>query len=312
MSQMLNQSLSDMLKGWCQNGDFEKFISTYQEYQLNPSAFLYARYRKQAFPLIKRAIQPEFTQENTLGKLEIATFLIEEGANTHVSAPDGRNLLHTLLTAYRNTYHSRAGRLLEFALKLFDKVEIDVALVDDELGYVLDEAIWARKKSNLIPEQAELSLTIIEKLLAKGAKFNREEINAQKYPDLFELIEKYKLKEDIKQVPLPLETPAFADFLEGEMLVWAEALWNENTDQKKSLLEAIKVLQDRAYLHANWGYGKTEIDAITLLKNFAANLPKESKKEVSKFITKLSKADKPCYDEQLYQSFYKAVLSSDS
>ena len=89
MFPMIDQGISKVLDAAMKKGDFETFRTTFEAEGLDASGLLYSRARKNAWPLVKRALDDPFKKTTVGGKLDIARYLMGKGADLNVSAPWG-------------------------------------------------------------------------------------------------------------------------------------------------------------------------------------------------------------------------------
>ena len=110
----------------------------------------------------------------------------------------------------------------------------------------------------------------------------------------------------------PLSAFAVATPLPGGTLSdEGEVAWADRAHPRHAAVRAVAVLRDRAFRQHGWGWGPAEEAAVALLVELRdAVEDKAVKRTLKKHVTKLSKPDKPVFDEAIYVEVAQIVTTA--
>ncbi|AWH84723.1 hypothetical protein HYN59_06125 [Flavobacterium album] len=338
MVTVLNPELSKELQTAIDKADVASFTKLMDEHNVHGASFLFASARKNAFPLINRALSGDFTNKNYAEKLEIARMLVDRGADPDMGAPYGLSALsnilhiHQFLGVRNRINHEVYLFTLLFASELVIRYNADLNLTWKSKSYMLDDMIYIYERyyEKRISDLEQVSLEIIEHMLKRGAKWSRH-IDPKAFPELTGLLMGYRDNQSEANTP-KLPNPSFDAMFDAETAALAWKAWNEKQSPAYEGLQAVRQLQYRAYHHANWGFDEDGVEAIAILTELFSALEKDKRKAALADVKKLSvpqknlmdlKSDydkelfyknkeilpmKPVYDDALYQRLYEACL----
>lgn len=341
MVTVLEPGLSKQLQTAIDAGDANTFGQLMAENNVHGASFLYASNRKNAYPLLNRALQG-FTNKNFTGKFKIAGMLFSAGATAIPGAPYGLSPLKLLLHEHRFLRTTPAKfEIYEFTLfyayELVAKHGADVNFRGKSQYYVslLDDVVllyeFYEKKG--AAELQRDTYRLAEAMLEHGAQMemgsHREDELAKS--SIYGLLTHYRDNATAYVAP-PLTLPDFSAWPNVAAAQKAQQLWDEDT-QKTRALKAVASLQERAYLHANWGFERPEAKALALLEAEFEKLEKAAKKQAMADLKKLQVPQKdllknksayelkrfeekkellpmkPCYDDAVYNRLYETVVN---
>lgn len=340
MVTVLEPGLSKELQTAIDKVDVASFTKLMDEHNVHGSSFLFASARKNAFPLINRALSGDFTNKNYAEKLEIARMLLDRGADPDMGAPYGfsalANILHThqfLGIRQRLDYEVYLFTLL-FASELVIRYDADLNLTWKSGDYMLDDVIYIYKRyyEKRISELEKVAFEIIGHMLKRGAKWSRK-IDMKAFPELTGLLLGYRNNQLQDNAP-KLPDPPFDTLFDVETAAAGWKIWNEKQSPAYEGLHAVRQLHYRAYHHANWGFNEDGVKAIEVLTGLFDTMEKDKRKTALADLKKLSvpqknlldlKSDyekelfyknkeilpmKPVYDDAVYQRLYATFLGN--
>ena len=308
---MLSQAASTLLDEAIKAGDFAAFRATFESEDVDASALLYSRARKNAWPLIKRALSDPFKARTLEGRLDIAHFLLEAGADTNVSAPWGTLFLGGLVG--RLHFDTKATERFEVT-RFASEVLMDRELVldarskgqgDTDLDMIFWGTSWEfnRGDADLVGPAMR---NVIDLMIEQGAPMTQRE----RYLDHPHLSDQATRATHVRE-PMSLfdrATPLPPGALGDE----GEAAWGDPEHGRHGAVRAVALIRDRAFRHHGWGWSEPEDAAVAVLRDVQDALAdKAEKRELKKCVTKLSKSDKPVFDEDLYALAARLVTEGE-
>lgn len=311
MFPMLNQSASRSLDEAIKAGDAAAFRATFVAEGADASALLYARSRKGAWPLLKRALDDPFPARTLQGRLDIARFLLGEGADTHVSVPWGTLLVGGLVgRLHIGTGAAERFEVTRFAADLL--MEHDVVLDarskglgDTDLDMIFWGASWefSRGDAQLVGPAMR---NLIDVMIEQGAPMTQRE----RYLDHPHLSAQAAGATHIRD-PMSLFARA-TPLPPGTLSAPGDLAWRDAGHARHGAVRAVAVLRDRALRHHGWGWSDPEDAAVVILRDVLDALAdKGERRELGKAITRLSKPDKPSFDEALYARAARIVTDAE-
>lgn len=312
MFPMLSQSTSEAFDEAIKAGDAAAFRATFAAGGVDASALLYSRARKGAWPLLKRVLADPFPAETLEGRLEMASFLLDQGADTHVSAPWGTLLVGGLVgRLHIDTKATERFEVTRFTADML--LERDVVLDarskglgDTDLDMIFWGASWefSRGDAQLVGPAMR---NLIDVMIERGAPMTQRE----RYLDHAELSGQAERATHVRE-PMSLfarATPLPAGTLSDE----GEQAWRDGTHGRHGALRSVALIRDRAFRHHGWGWSEPEDAAVSILRDVKDALAdKAAKRELGKAITKLSKPNKPVFDEDLYARAAQIVTEAET
>jgi hypothetical protein len=87
--------------------------------------------------------------------------------------------------------------------------------------------------------------------------------------------------------------------------------WDDVEHPRHREVRAVGVIRDRAFRHHGWGWGVAEDESVELLNEILSSLTdKDDRRKMKKCMTKLSKMDKPVFDELIYTQTAQLVVTA--
>ena len=338
MVTILEAELSKKVQAAIDKADIDLFQQLMDSNKIHGNSFLHASNRKNAYPMLNRAMN-DWNNKNYLNKIKIADIIIKAGGSPDMGAPYGYSALMILLhdhlflriTAAKFELYQMS---ILFAYELVVNRGADVNFVGKQEGNPMQYAIsiylfYERENAQ---EMMHVSYKLVEAMLEKGAKI-ADDSHARKEiakSALLSLVEKYEGNTSKYKTP-EQAVPWFETLLEAEFSGTAKQIWNREGIAGQAL-RAIALLQECAYFHSNWGFGRSEMDAIQLLEGVFKNLDKAIQKQILPDFKKLCvpqknlyemKSDyekklfhekgeilpmKPCYDDAVYARLYRSII----
>lgn len=325
MFNMFSPEASAELNEIIQKGDVSDFVRALNDAGGDPSGLLYARARRTAWPLIKRVLDAPFKASRLEAQLEMGRHLLRLGADTHISAPWGQSIVGHLANCVRRQarWQDRLV-LLRFIAEIVDvwspALHIRSKSESTDLDEVFGHASW--EFSHGAGEMmAKAALEVAKVLIESKAPATRQEEYARYTQQVARghvrlthdealQIEAVAARAVHRRAPLRAferATP-FAGELMADNLKLA---WDDVEHPRHAALRAVAVIRDRAFRHHGWGWGAAEDASVGILTDVLDALTdKGDRRALKKCMTKLSKVDKPVFDEELYALAARLVTES--